>query len=268
MARMQLVELEDLRWMPATWRNQLTEVLRFVLTTFRLYQPAVPMLQKLMRHMGTQKVVDLCSGSSGPWEWLLPRLERTGCKPQVTLTDKYPNFETLSRIKGRNRGRIDFMTSSVDARNVPAFLDGIRTIFTGFHHLPPEIGFGVLKDAKDNRKAIALFEFTSRKPVSMILMALTPVMIWLMAPFIRPFHFQRFFWTYVIPVMPFFVTWDGIVSNLRTYSPEELEEMIRPLRDEDYVWEIGEQWSPWPFRMPITYLLGYPRQPVLSTPQV
>jgi hypothetical protein len=63
------------------------------------------------------------------------------------------------------------------------------------------------------------------------------------------------FWTYLLPVIPLVLFWDGIVSNLRTYSPAELQELTLGVQRDGYRWEIG--------KIPagsckITYLLGYP----------
>lgn len=45
--------------------------------------------------------------------------------------------------------------------------------------------------------------------------------------------------SFVVPVLPVIVTWDGVVSALRTYNPAELDAMVRPLAAEDYEWEAG-----------------------------
>ena len=55
--------------------------------------------------------------------------------------------------------------------------------------------------------------------VSMLL--LTPLAVGLATPFIRPFRWSRLFWTYVIPLVPLTCWWDGVVSQLRAYTPAE-----------------------------------------------
>jgi hypothetical protein len=59
-------------------------------------------------------------------------------------------------------------------------------------------------------------------------------------------------------VVPLCTAWDGVVSCLRAYEPEELSELVGSLPSNDYVWDIG--------RMPVphvptelTYLIGYPK---------
>jgi len=43
----------------------------------------------------------------------------------------------------------------------------------------------------------------------------------------------------LIPVIPLFIFWDGLVSCLRCYSQDELKEMTSNLAADDYQWEIG-----------------------------
>ena len=58
-------------------------------------------------------------------------------------------------------------------------------------------------------------------------------------------------------MIPFVLFFDGLVSCLRAYSLEELEEMITGLRGNGYRWELGEETGELlPLR--ITYLIGSP----------
>jgi hypothetical protein len=66
-----------------------------------------------------------------------------------------------------------------------------------------------------------------------------PLAVLLMMPFARPFHWGYAVFTYLIPVMPLIVLWDGMVSMLRIYSPEQMKELTTGLRAPDYAWEIG-----------------------------
>ena len=50
--------------------------------------------------------------------------------------------------------------------------------------------------------------------------------------------------------------WDYIVSNLRTYSTEELYALIEKLDAPGYHWEVGRLWSR-KAKSHIPYLVGY-----------
>ena len=59
------------------------------------------------------------------------------------------------------------------------------------------------------------------------------------------------------PVDAFIVLWDGMVSMLRIYSPEQLKESNEDLQGPDYTWETGGLHLPgMPGEPP--YLIGRP----------
>jgi hypothetical protein len=66
------------------------------------------------------------------------------------------------------------------------------------------------------------------------------------------------FWTYLIPVIPAVLLFDGVVSCMRTYRPQELRDMVAQLTASGYRWEIGEH-SRWFGEATVTYLIGCPR---------
>jgi hypothetical protein len=87
----------------------------------------------------------------------------------------------------------------------------------------------------------------------------TPLMLFFLTLFIKPFRLSRLFFTYIIPLIPIFALWDGIVSMLRIYSPDELLQMTSELGKENYVWKAGLLTNK--IGTKITYLIGYPIKP-------
>jgi hypothetical protein len=85
-----------------------------------------------------------------------------------------------------------------------------------------------------------------------------PLVSLFVAPFIRPFRFSRLFWTYIIPIIPLVLYYDGVVSCLRAYSTSTLLGLTRDLAAQNYQWQIGEE-NRALHVLPITYLIGFPR---------
>jgi hypothetical protein len=256
MHRLHLFEIGDQAWCPKAFRDAETDLLEFFIRISNYFSPILPRLAEALEKTGDRQIVDLCSGCGGPWRTLLSQLGDQ--KPlRILLTDKYPNVLGAVRVADISDGRIRTETTSVDATAVPRDLRGFRTMFTSFHHFNPTTGYAILADAVDNRVGIGIFEFTERSILAIAAMAFTPLAVLLAVPFLRPIRWQTLLMTYLVPIVPFGMLFDGIVSCLRTYSPSELTRLVEPLRGEGYTWEIGKvrsRTSP----VPITYLLGYP----------
>jgi hypothetical protein len=62
--------------------------------------------------------------------------------------------------------------------------------------------------------------------------------------------------TYMLPIIPVVLLFDGVVSCLRTYRTEELREMIETLAGIEYQWEVDELSRGFGVP-PVTYLIGY-----------
>jgi hypothetical protein len=145
----------------------------------------------------------------------------------------------------------------MDATQIPDELDGFRTIFSSFHHFEPREAREILQDAVNKRRGIGIFEAGGRRIVTLLLTFLIPIGTLLLTPCLRPFRWSRLVWTYVLPVIPFVLWFDGIMSCLRTYSLQELAELTSGLTAHGYEWKIGQE-SGGLFPVPITYLIGYP----------
>lgn len=235
----------------------MTDFLRFLMETFAPYRGAAPLLVRALGSVGDTRVVDLCSGGGGPWLDLVRRIAAEGGPvPHVLLTDWFPNRAAFARLQEVSGGAIAGDPDPVSATAVPARLTGFRTLFTALHHFPPGEAQAILGDAVRARHGVAVFEVTRRTALALLGILFFPLLVVLFTPFIRPFRWSRLFWTYLVPLVPLAVWFDGTVSCLRTYTPEELRDLVEDLQ-EGYEWEIGTVRSaPLPSR--VTYLVGLP----------
>lgn len=154
-------------------------------------------------------------------------------------------------------GWVELETRPVDAQQVPPDLQGFRLVCNGFHHLKPAQARACLLDAVRQRRGVALVELAQRSPWSMLQIALGTATQLVVTPFIKPFRWRRLFYTYAVPLVPLCTLWDGMVSCLRVYDPDELQSLIAELPANDYHWQCGRLRVP---RMPteLTYLIGTP----------
>ena len=93
------IEIEDQRWFPQLLRNQITDALRYLIIDMKIYDPIIPEFLWVMQQSRTKNVVDLCSGGTGPWEYLVGAISKSDeiieC---ITLTDAYPNEKALKEL--------------------------------------------------------------------------------------------------------------------------------------------------------------------------
>jgi hypothetical protein len=253
--RVHLFELEDQAWFPTIIRDLATDYLQFMETKMKLHRPVVPLLANALRETRSTTVVDLCAGGGGPVVSLREGISASGVPVHFILTDKFPNLAAFARLERENTG-IEGHRHPVDATAVPPELKGFRTIFNAFHHFKPDDAREVLRSAVDARQPIGIFEIPERTiPIVITTALLTPIFVLLVTPFIRPFRWSRLLFTYLLPLVPLTCLWDGFVSQLRAYTPEELNTLATSLGDVGYRWDAGKvrlQGSP----AHLTYLIG------------
>ncbi|RMF50860.1 MAG: class I SAM-dependent methyltransferase, partial [Anaerolineae bacterium] len=82
-----------------------------------------------------------------------------------------------------------------------------------------------------------------------------PLNVWLLTPWMRPFRWSRLLLTYLLPILPLLIAWDGLVSHLRAYSADDLRALAAEVHVPGYAWETGTLRAR---GAPLTYILGIP----------
>jgi len=257
MSRIHLFEFEDFRWFPEFIRNYMTDFLQFVSNTFDFYKTTTPILKRGLESIGTNQIIDLASGGGGGWLKLIEQLKIEIPNVNIHLTDYYPNVQAFEHTKSLQPDMVSYSTEPINALDVPPDLIGLRTQFLSFHHFNENDALQILQNAVDTQSPIAIFEAQKRSISDLIKFFFSPINVALVTPFIRPFSIGRLFFTYIIPFVPMFTWWDGLVSVLRTYSEKELWSLINRLDNgSNFEWEIDFVKSG---PVKIYYLLGIPK---------
>jgi hypothetical protein len=257
--RFHLFEFEDQPWFPRHRARSGDRYLCFILSALEPHRAIVSVLADALRATGACEIVDLCSGGGGPAISLQASLAAAGLSTHITLIDRFPNRRAFHRIADVSYGQIGFVAQSVDARCVPRTLGGFRTIFNSFHHFREADAKKILRNAAESRQAIGIFEYPERSALIILLtLCFTPLLVALATPFIRPYRWTRFFFTYLVPLVPLTCWWDGVVSHLRAYTVDELSGLADEAAPDSYEWNAGRIALP---SSPghLTYLIGYPR---------
>lgn len=258
--KFKLFEFEDLPWFPDPIRDGMTDLLRYVFNTVNFYEPVTAIINEGLIGTGQNRIIDLCSGAGGGIEKVYHNLRLIRKHDlSIILTDKFPNLKAYQYLKNKTDGKIDYIRYPVDAMKVPVSIEGLRVMFSGFHHFKVPEAKQVLKDAVTANQGIAIFDGGDNDIfIILAILLIMPVAIVLVTPFIKPFRFSRLFFTYLLPIIPLCTVWDGLVSVSWLYRPDELLAMANEAETVNYIWKAGKQKNK--MGIDVAYLLGYPQK--------
>lgn len=243
------------KWLPAIFFKAFN---RF---TYSAADAAVEPLLEGLKVTKQNKILDLCSGTGGPLVVLIDAIEQTHGYPiKITLSDIIPcytEWKSLQMKHGENK--VSFIASCVDARRAEHY-KGFRTLSCCLHHFRPQDAIAILQSAVNSQEGILIMEMTERSLRGMLMMiGNCQLTTFLAALLIRPFSFSRFFYTFIIPLVPLLFLFDGITGVLRTYTDEEKWSMIKKVAGwENYVWQLKAK-KLWRTAGSFNYILGYPK---------
>ncbi|KAK2030443.1 hypothetical protein LX32DRAFT_638154 [Colletotrichum zoysiae] len=259
--RFHLFEIDDQPWFPSFLRAHVQEGLYAAwvqkLPVIQVASPARVAAQILQRMLGPRlssyTFIDFCAGSGGP----TPAIERhvnrhlTAQKqPAVDfiLTDLHPNTDAWARAAAES-DHIGYEPNSVDAAAAPRELvDGytskgkkvFRLFNLAFHHFDDPLAKAILKNTLETSDGFAIFELQGRDLYSFLM----PAVLGIGCIFLAPIHAWRLrsisalIFTYLIPIIPFVLVFDGFISALRTRTPDEVEALMKSCGARTDGWEF------------------------------
>jgi hypothetical protein len=250
--RLHLAEIHDQPWCPAILRDALTEWLRALWDYSEASRVIAPVLRKVIDESGAHQVIDLCSGGSGP----LISLQRE-LRMSIVMTDKFPSRHAMDRTAELSHREIIPCYESIDAAALPAGMRGFRTLFNSFHHFRPKQAGAILMDACRNAQPIGIFEITQRTFWKTVLsFPASTLSCYLLIFRMRPRRPAWWLLTWIFPVIPLMIGWDGFVSHLRSYTRSELLSIADRCPGQ-YQWETGKLRAP-KAGVVVNYLTGIP----------
>lgn len=172
------------------------------------------------------------------------------------LTDLHPHPESWSAIAKRS-AHITYEAESVDAANAPPSLVGrykaagkkvFRLYNLAFHHFDDPLARAILKNTVETSDGFGIFELQDRSLGSVVSCCMFGFFVMLVAPYFYLWSPTIMFFIYVCPIIPFVLVFDGLVSSLRTRTPEEVEILLRTCGADVEDWEVksGREAFMWP----------------------
>ena len=240
---MQLFEFEDLPWFPSILRTCLTRYLQMMHKMLDSASNIAKVLHGLLSNGAPHQIIDLCSGSGGPMIEVLKIAKSQYGHDQLklTLSDLHPDLYAVVQYQNPQHPSISYHPTPVDAtrEDIPT---GIRTLICGLHHFAPDQAQKILKNAQDNHQCLLVYEISDNsypKWAWWMVLPFTILTVLVFTPLVRPLSWQQLVFTYLIPVLPLVIAWDGAVSNARTYTLQDLQTLLAEISTEYYYWHKG-----------------------------
>lgn len=184
---------------------------------------------------------------------------------RFVLTDLHPHVDDWKKAAAASPN-LSYVRHSVDAANAPAELVGkykgegkkvFRLFNLAFHHFDDPLAKAILKNTVETSDGFGIFELQERTFLGGFLtLLLFGAGILLAAPYYA-FKWRSpatLIFTYLIPILPFVLVFDGWMSALRTRTPDEVEALLRTCgalggEAELSRWEVrsGKAAFMWPF---------------------
>jgi hypothetical protein len=239
--RLHLFEFHDQPWVPAVVRDSVVESLGRTTAWSRLLQGLVLPLRSFLGKVGRHELLELCSGSGAMARLWLDEFARQGlAAPDFLLSDLFPRVRHWRELC-KDTARLSFSATPVDAAQVPPDVGSgrPRLIANALHHFEPDAARAVLHDALEHGGGIFVCENFGRSLRDVVGPALVGVPALLANPLLTgQDRLLKALCTWLIPVAPLAFAWDGVVSSVRVYTPEELRAMTE--RVPGVEWTFGE----------------------------
>ncbi len=240
-------ELEDYNWFPKILRRWQMEFIGSVAIWTNLYKPLVPVLNKMIAENRIISLQDCCSGSGTPAMYIHKQL---AAQIPMLLTDKYPDesFE--------NKPPANYSIHSADVLQMQPAENILYTMYNAFHHFSVEHQQDILQKMAANKTPFLIAEILEPGIINGIKIFFTTTLLQLFtAPFVKPFSAARLFFTYIIPVNLFTVTYDGIISVIKSKTAQQYSEALKNISAPTYTISIKTIHN---FKGNLVYIKGEP----------
>ncbi|KAK4150571.1 hypothetical protein C8A00DRAFT_46069 [Chaetomidium leptoderma] len=279
--RMHVFEIADFPWCPNFLRAYFQAALTAAWTThiplLQTSSPAQLVARLLSTHMTnphSHVFIDFCAGGGGPTPSIEKHLNNNNNNKsksppiQFVLTDLHPHTDLWAQAVAQsspNNNSLSYVREPVDAAHAPRELVAkykrqgkkvFRLFNLAFHHFDDGLARRILRDTVEGGgDGFGIFELQDRGVAGFLSCCLFGLGTLIMAPYYAFLWGAplALFFTYVVPILPVVLVFDGWMSCLRTRTPDEIEALLRTCGAEGgeaeiAKWEVksGSEMFMWP----------------------
>ena len=224
--RFHLFEFCDQPWVKGWMREGFMDCLSFMYWSSRPYHALAPQIIKQTTEF---QIIDLATGGGEAIEFLLKYLEKNHADAslQIVGTDLFPDQTSLEIVK-QKYPHFDYRTESVDAFDPPDGESVAYTMFGAFHHFREKDAVRLIRSCLSKGQSFTIFELTARYNLLNYIWLFIGLFAFMFVPFFaKKWRWQKFVFSILITIIPLMCVFDGFVSNLRTYTKGELEDLVQ-----------------------------------------
>lgn len=227
--RLHLFEFGDQSWLTGWLREAYLDCLNLGLKSGGQFNQLHRAYAEWAAGRPGEPVLDMGSGGAGPIATMLRRAKAEGVQlPKIVLSDLHPSPEHYRELQTElGADRIGFLAEPVSALAVEHSVPRLRSICSTLHHFAPPQTEALILDAVKHAEGLFIVEPLQRNLRHFLMVLFSGPLPYLLAPFFaRNWSWRKFFFTTIIPLAPLMVAFDGCISALRTYKPEEVVAMM------------------------------------------
>lgn len=230
---MRLFEFGDLKWIPHLYHYYLRVYLIFFIRLIGYDKLWAKQTESFIEGNSADSVMEYGSGSGEPLIQMVSQINSTKAKSlNYVMSDLKPLPEFVNKVNDQSPENFSYIETPVDAtKNKPS--DGQAVIFiNSFHHLSPEIAQEVIKNNLENGNEMLILEYVRNNPLAYLSMFGGLLLILLTLPFVVKLKHLPIavLFTYIIPLFPLMVFWDGLVSCRRAYGKKFFEQVVKDVQ--------------------------------------
>jgi len=232
---MRFFEFGDLGWVPNLYHIYLRRYLGFFYKLFGYYKLWIPAFSEFIREVNKTKFMECCSGSGETLELIRSQLDKKEFLGiEFLLSDIQPHSEFVKNINQSCDPAFRYIDQSVDVTEMKSDFNHPKIFINSFHHFSEEQVKLIFDSNFNQGNEIIIMEYVRNSLMGYLTMLMGPIIVLLTLPFVVKFKHLPIMivFTYLIPLFPLMMLWDGFVSCLHEYSVKKLTQLVKKLGHE------------------------------------
>ena len=242
-------ELEDYNWFPQMFRKFQMEFIGSMIQWASIYQPLITLTNATLNENKVSTIVDLCSGSGLPAIYLQKHLSNN-CN--TVLSDKFPDKGFV------NTSSIIYLKETTDVLLLEPKPATCYTMYNALHHFSDNDKVAIINKLRIANAPFIFAEILEPNLLTLLKIIFTTTVLQLLTtPFVQPFSFLRLFFTYVVPINLFTITYDGVISVFKSRTVEQYKNLVVPFSNKNLEITVNKI-SSW--KSVVIYIKGNPKK--------